>query len=439
MDAIVTEIGNRTVIYENLYEEHCLENETLDEFCMRHFNTTTPNVFHWSDFCKANNKSKAFYSDDYPITMTSDYEYGLQKKPDSRDLYYYRFYDMLVIDFDDDDDDDEQKKKEKKKKTFDDIETILRPFDVFCWVIAQTTKGFHAYLVSRALPFYEQEAMQMQLLGDETYAKYCFKYGYKVRVSKKYDDEELVKGMRFYGDETKKCARYMNFVTKIRRAKEFYSKQQEGELVDEPKTIGDEKFFKSFIDMCNRNAYYHEYGRVVRQYIQKKYSAQHELLVPFTIQSMRKPQRLVYDADDYYIALDIMTHTYYMCFRTLLMVDIDQKELPELPTNNGELWEVHETRRGYHVFALHKPYTYGSKEAMDLMLQMNCDVHYANYSALRGWSVRLNRKKGDGEMLPFKFHSYVGCGDHEPQLLGYVRILMEMMKSVTLTEGTVYY
>jgi hypothetical protein len=122
--------------------------------------------------------------------------------------------------------------------------------------------------------------------------------------------------------------------------------------------------------------------------------------------SLLKPQRLLLDHQDYYVAVDLLTNTYYQCFRDLLMVDVDRyksdreedtltvlkdrlKQLPHL------FFRVYASRNGYHLFLVNQTRDYRSEAAIRLMEQLGSDFYYMVYSYLRGWSVRLNKKKGE--------------------------------------------
>ena len=116
-----------------------------------------------------------------------------------------------------------------------------------------------------------------------------------------------------------------------------------------------------------------------------------------------KPQRLLVDNDDYYVAVDLFTNTYYICYRDLLMIDVDRykgdtnldslkEELAKLP---DLFFRIYSTRNGYHVFLLNRSVEYKSDENIRLMSQLGCDFYYIVYSYLRGWCVRLNKKKGE--------------------------------------------
>lgn len=124
--------------------------------------------------------------------------------------------------------------------------------------------------------------------------------------------------------------------------------------------------------------------------------------------SMLKPQRLLVDDNDYYVAVDLFTNTYYMCYRDVMMIDIDRyKTNGELPVDTLEdikiklskhpklFFRIYSSRNGYHIFVINKSMNYKSDESIRLMSELGCDFYYIVYSYLRGWSVRLNKKKGE--------------------------------------------
>lgn len=122
--------------------------------------------------------------------------------------------------------------------------------------------------------------------------------------------------------------------------------------------------------------------------------------------SMLKPQRLLIDNEDYYIAIDMLTNTYYICYRDLMMIDIDRyksdsgtdtlSDIKEKLSKHPELFfRIYSSRNGYHIFILNKSMDYKSDESIRLMHELGCDFYYIVYSYMRGWSVRLNKKKGE--------------------------------------------
>jgi hypothetical protein len=123
--------------------------------------------------------------------------------------------------------------------------------------------------------------------------------------------------------------------------------------------------------------------------------------------SILKPQRLLMDDDDYYVAIDMYTNTYYICYRDLMMIDIDRYKskdetidvLDDIKTKLSKypelFFRIFSSRNGYHIFVLNRSMDYKSDESIRLMYELGCDFYYIVYSYLRGWSVRLNKKKGE--------------------------------------------
>lgn len=130
-------------------------------------------------------------------------------------------------------------------------------------------------------------------------------------------------------------------------------------------------------------------------------------LISYTMRrSLLKPQRLLIDEDDYYVGIDLNTNTYYVCYRDLMMIDVDRykqdKGTDTLSDIKSKLaarpqlaFRIYESRNGYHLFVLNRGFDHTSDEAIRLMWELGCDYHYIVYSHLRGWSVRLNKKAGE--------------------------------------------
>jgi len=123
--------------------------------------------------------------------------------------------------------------------------------------------------------------------------------------------------------------------------------------------------------------------------------------------SLLKPQRLLIDKDDYYIAIDLLTNTYYICYRDVMMIDVDRYKNKDIGVDTLDeikyklanypefFFRIFSSRNGYHIFVINKSLDYKSEESIKLMYDLNCDFYYIVYSYLRGWSVRFNKKKGE--------------------------------------------
>ena len=148
--------------------------------------------------------------------------------------------------------------------------------------------------------------------------------------------------------------------------------------------------------------------------------------------TVQKPQRCLYDDRDWYLAIDTYTSTFYVCYRNLMMIDIDYGKGNEY-TDSGEivtrltayceknpevLMDIYQSRKGVHVFMIHQTYDYHDDSSLELMLELGCDFYYVIYASLRGWSVRVNAKLG--EQIPIYTHlTRIGTGKptHELECL----------------------
>ena len=60
---------------------------------------------------------------------------------------------------------------------------------------------------------------------------------------------------------------------------------------------------------------------------------------------------------------------------------------------------IYTTRNGIHLFLVNRKSDYKNLDDIKIMLDLNCDYYYSVYCYIRGWSVRLNKKKNDNEVL----------------------------------------
>lgn len=166
-------------------------------------------------------------------------------------------------------------------------------------------------------------------------------------------------------------------------------------------------------------------------------------LAPSLIRSMVKPQRLIQNDPDYYIAADLRTNTYYICYRNLMMIDIDfykvsvhsseqdkvQVDSPDYQSTinkrleflldlaedyallKGLRFRVYRSRNGIHLFLISRSADRKNLADLQVMLDLDCDFYYTVYSYLRGWSVRLNRKLKEETM---SYQYLRDLGDEKP-------------------------
>ena len=154
-------------------------------------------------------------------------------------------------------------------------------------------------------------------------------------------------------------------------------------------------------------------------------------IAPYLSKKIIKPQQLIHDDPDYYIACDMVTNTYYVCYRELLMVDIDFYKEHEVNTATPEdrcaeiirqieaycetrptlRFRLYRSQNGVHAFLISSRSIYCSDASLSLMLDLGADFYYVVFSYLRGWSVRLNRKRRDRSSQLYTLIRDIGSGN----------------------------
>ncbi len=144
-----------------------------------------------------------------------------------------------------------------------------------------------------------------------------------------------------------------------------------------------------------------------------------KLVADSLLSTIIKPQRLIIDGHNFYIACDMVTNTYYICYKYLLMVDLDIKkeimteEDRRLALHNfkekvseDDVWIIYKSRKGYHAFLVSEFVEHNTDKSTEILLRYDTDFYYIVYSYLRGYSVRLNKKKD--EQLKESLYELVG-------------------------------
>lgn len=106
----------------------------------------------------------------------------------------------------------------------------------------------------------------------------------------------------------------------------------------------------------------------------------------------------------------------------LLVIDIDEKDrLPYIKQRidryyPDELFNIHETTRGYHLFLVSKKLNHCSNAAIFMRMKLGTDVAHGTNSLYTGPSVRLTRKKWEdqGHQIS-RFTEQYGNGVEDPE------------------------
>lgn len=157
---------------------------------------------------------------------------------------------------------------------------------------------------------------------------------------------------------------------------------------------------------------------------------------PFT-KLIVKDQFVMKSQDDYYIAKDILTNTHYICFKNLMMIDIDLQKINGNVTVTDDFivnhfrqlneftFDIYKTSNGYHVFCVSSEFDYTNLDTIKFMLDNYGDFYYCLYAHIRGWCVRLNRKMDEfiqGNNQIYKFLGRVGNNPVNQRILELVNL-----------------
>ena len=145
-------------------------------------------------------------------------------------------------------------------------------------------------------------------------------------------------------------------------------------------------------------------------------------IAPFLLQNIKHKQHVIKRRDDYYIARDIQDDIVYMCFKNLMIIDIDtlensESEIIEYFTNLPGSYEIYKSNRGYHVFCTSQPVDYRADSTLQFLLDHKCDFYYIIYSYIRGFCVRLNKKPHEICKVPYTFVGAIRQELASPRLL----------------------
>jgi hypothetical protein len=129
------------------------------------------------------------------LEANEDWEYGKQMayKTNTDSIYFMKFNQMVMLDFDNIDLEGVLEKLNIIKNIEGEEGTLFR--------IYQTYNGYHVFIISHVIEYYSlKTAYLMKLLGcDPWYIAFSYKYGFRVRLSiKEKRDEKYVR--RWIGD-----------------------------------------------------------------------------------------------------------------------------------------------------------------------------------------------------------------------------------------------
>lgn len=187
-----------------------------------------------------NNKYKLFIrSYDVPLICSSDYEYGYQLKKNKNNnfinksennlknihsenkiineyekFYYIKFYNWASFDID--------------NKNFDCIDNMLNKIiyltNSYVFALYKTNNGFHVHIMNKLIEYNSHEFTYLSdiLDNDIWYYNYSKLVGYKIRLSKKFENDIISKFIKYYIPKTlgekfihQTCLKYKKIYEKL--------------------------------------------------------------------------------------------------------------------------------------------------------------------------------------------------------------------------------
>jgi hypothetical protein len=220
----------------------------------------------------------------------------------------------------------------------------------------------------------------------------------------------------------------------------------------------DSGYYQSYIDLTNKRVELDK--RINLQFsdssFRKHLTSRHvdarlvKEISPYLVKTLIKPQKPIIISDNFYVANDIITNTMYICYKNLLMIDIDLykqhngndisqmlphclcqieqvindwKDDEEIEERNIKWntkkcicencnskcskilrYRLFKSRNGYHAFIISHIFDKNGNLPIQLSIEANCDYFYTIYTYIRGSCVRLNRKPNEDAPI----YTYIG-------------------------------
>lgn len=160
-------------------------NEVLNENKTKDYEELT--MYEFKKICKSikfsfNNIIVNYIPKRYnlPLIYSFDHEVGVSQERAnlSNYIYYIKFYEMLILDFD--------------KITFEEVTERLKPLNKLLFRIYKTFNGYHAFCISDKISYNSNEAIEIARITncDPWYIIYFKYHAYCIRISAKHNRNE---------------------------------------------------------------------------------------------------------------------------------------------------------------------------------------------------------------------------------------------------------
>lgn len=322
--------------------------------------------------------------------------------------------------------------------------------------IRKTSKGYHLYLMSRAILHSSKEAIKIrQDLGcDPAYGANSLYTGCSIRLNRKIDDK-LSKASEYITDITFSLEKYIDphlqsIYNKIDQYVDEFSKY-------DVHSFNDPLVLKHLSDMNNINNNLFGYQQILvsspasikNVLIEYKFVIHNDFIIKHNIIDRKWEQflkhkvihgkylpayfikihtsigycnlyRILEMTEDYAIGVHTQESLHFIVYRDLLMVDYDDPSKLRIIYNycryhRTAKFRCVKTPKGYHVFLTSSRVNHQSTEALNLLMRLCSDPCHLLGVPYRGYSVRVNQKHRNE--VPYIEMATIGYGQEDPELV----------------------
>ena len=179
-------------------------NDIINCFKKNHFNKLL-GLFPDINYLLNSNLNK-YKSIDLPINSNLLYEYGYQMKENTNKFYYIRFYEWATYDID----------NINYEKINELLLNLSKNLNMYIFSLYKTNKGYHVHIMNKPILYnsIEYKILSKILKNDIFYYLFTQNNGYKLRLSKKTDNDNIAKFLKYYYPENKDikiCAECHNY------------------------------------------------------------------------------------------------------------------------------------------------------------------------------------------------------------------------------------
>lgn len=346
-----------------------------------------------------------------PIEYTDRYEYGWIYKHSFQ--FYIRFYNTMVLRF--------------NHSKIKDVLDHLSQYPLIRFRIYQSQNHIIAFVTNESLS-YTDSKMSYDMGSDPYYAIHSRHHGYvlftQIHSHRMY---EFIMDLNVLHPNSADCMKDIKvFEEKLGLDQAYHD------------TINDQLFYDSYLNTMKQLAYkpcpYSD--QELRKFIFNKHGINYDTVVncsPGVIPLVNGPQRCIYTDTDYFVGVEMKNNTYYVCYKDILMIDIDFKygpiDITGLPFRKTDSYLVQRSANGYHIYVTNRRFDLTSKEAIDYMIEFKSDITYIMCCYIKkGTTVRVNRKHKDEDPKIYETMSTINQDLVDPTIIERIRVQIKYIR-----------